>query len=247
MKTNNFEINKQEEKKLELNNIYCGDCLDLMAKIKDTSIDLIATDPPYVINVSSNGTRTEYGDYSFPRHFFKFFIKECKRILKVGHHLYMFCDWRTYPLIWEASLGTMTLKNLVVWDIGRPRLGNYYRFSYEMICFFINDITAFKFTGQKINRIKIIDRAKRDIWHISDIPMVNRSHPSQKPLAVIEEIILNSSKKDDLVLDSFAGSGTTLMAAKKHNRNFLGFEINPNYVEIAKNRLKENQEENAND
>ncbi|MFH1287145.1 MAG: site-specific DNA-methyltransferase [bacterium] len=228
---------KNKEQNLELNNIYCGDCLELMSKLKDRSVDLIATDPPYVINISSNGARTEYGDYSFVRHFFKSFLSECKRILKVGHHLYIFCDWRTYPIIWEASLGTITLKNLVVWNVGRPRMGNYYRFSHELIAFFLNDITTYRFTGQKLPRVKILDRAKRDIWHIPDIPSTQRNHPSQKPLPVMEEIILNSSKPNDLALDPFAGSGTTLLAAKNHNRNYLGFEINPDYVELAKKRL----------
>ncbi|MFC1855881.1 DNA-methyltransferase [Thermodesulfobacteriota bacterium] len=213
-----------------------------MSKLKDHSVDLIACDPPYAMNISSNGRKPEYGDYSFVRHFFKSFLKECKRVLKVGHHLYMFCDWRTYPHIWEASLGVMTLKNLVVWDVGRPRLGHYYRFSHELVAFFLNDITGYKFTGKKVNRVKIENRAKRDIWHIPDMASSKRKHPSQKPLPVMEEIILNSSKVGDVVLDPFCGSGTTLEAANKHDRDFIGFEINPDYVSIANQRLNESTE-----
>lgn len=64
-------------------------------------------------------------------------------------------------------------------------------------------------------------------------------HPTQKPVEVIEKLITDSTKEGDLVLDCFMGSGTTAVAAKKLNRNFIGFEIQEKYIEIAKRRLKQ--------
>lgn len=64
-------------------------------------------------------------------------------------------------------------------------------------------------------------------------------HPTQKPVEVIEKLITDSTKEGDLVLDCFMGSGTTAVAAKKLNRNFIGYEIQEKYIEIAKRRLKQ--------
>ena len=64
------------------------------------------------------------------------------------------------------------------------------------------------------------------------------SHPAEKPLPLIEKLLLNSSRENQLVLDCFAGSGTTALACKKHKRRFLGFEIDTEFYEMAQKRLK---------
>jgi len=65
-----------------------------------------------------------------------------------------------------------------------------------------------------------------------------KSHPTQKPLKLIQQVVLTSSKKGDLILDPFLGSGTTAVVAKNFGRKFLGCDINPEYVSIAEERLK---------
>ena len=79
-------------------------------------------------------------------------------------------------------------------------------------------------------------------YYISGVNQVDKKkwkHPTIKPLPFIENHIINSSNEGDLILDCFAGSGTTLVGAINQNRNFIGFEINNQYYEIAKQRIKE--------
>lgn len=79
-------------------------------------------------------------------------------------------------------------------------------------------------------------------YYISGVNHVDKKrykHPTIKPLPFIENHIINSSKEGDLILDCFCGSGTTLVGAIKNNRNFIGFEINKKYFEIAKKRVEE--------
>lgn len=80
-----------------------------------------------------------------------------------------------------------------------------------------------------------------DWWEINQVKNVSKkhSHPCPIPLELAERIILTTTKEGDTILDPFAGSGTILVAAKKHNRNYIGIEINPDYVKIAKDRLKQ--------
>ena len=81
-----------------------------------------------------------------------------------------------------------------------------------------------------------------DVWEFSHIHYSNPervNHPTQKPEALIKRIILASSNKDDVVLDPFVGSGTTCVVANFLNRKWIGFDINPDYIKMSKNRIKE--------
>lgn len=85
---------------MKLNKIYNEDCLEGMKQIPDKSIDLIITDPPYSVGVSSNGSRSSFTDNNLIVPFFKQLFKEYKRVLKDGNAFYICTDWRTYPIIY---------------------------------------------------------------------------------------------------------------------------------------------------
>ena len=123
-------------------------------------------------------------------------------------------------------------RNLLVWDKGSG-CGNFYTNEHELIIFstlntrfqakgarnIIRGIPAFNSGAKKTNGEKV--------------------HPTQKPVELIEKLILDSTKPGDTVLDCFMGSGTTAVAALKNGRNFYGFELQQKYVDIANKRIKE--------
>ena len=84
----------------------------------------------------------------------------------------------------------------------------------------------------------------KDLWSVSRIHKQSperQNHPTQKPLEIIDRIILSSSKENDIVLDPFMGSGTTAISCLKNNRKYVGFELNKDYCEIIIQRIKQEQ------
>lgn len=143
--------------------------------------------------------------------------------------MYIHTDWRTYPFLYPIINQYFTQRNLIVWKKGTSlSTGNWYRFCYEMIIFASNGDSKREFGADK-----------RDIW---DIPLAEacvsrRQHPSQKPLELVEIMIKNSSCEGGTVLDCFAGSGTTAVAAINTGRHFIGFELDEKYFNIANERI----------
>ncbi len=207
-----------------------GDCLELMESVSDKSVDLIIADPPYSVGMSSNGRRsTQYEGY-FLEPYFREFIKVCKRVLKNTGSLYMFCDWRTYPILFKAFTPFITVQNLIVWDYGWIKAGQHYRYTHEFILYATMPETS-----------SIPNRSKSDVWRMKPINFTaERFDAAEKPLEVIEEIIYNSSKEGDLILDPYTGSGTVLLAARRTNRNCIAFEVNPDKEDTIKKRLMVN-------
>ncbi|WP_054029028.1 DNA-methyltransferase [Bacillus sp. FJAT-28004] len=221
--------------------IYNMDCVEGSKKhIKDESIDLIITDPPY--NLGFGGTsmtkskkprfsiiaNDKLSDRNYQRFTFQW-LREANRILKPGHHIYVFIDWRMYPrmVLWMRRCG-FVIKNCIVWDKMRMGMGHQYRFRHEFIIF------AVKGEG-KARRIPT--RSTTDIWSIPRIPGNKTVHPTEKPALLMKDIILNSSFEGETIADFFVGSGPVPLAAKKLNRNVIGFELDRTYFDITNNRL----------
>ena len=216
---------------LELNKIYNEDCLEGMKKIPDNSIDLICTDPPYCVGATSNGSKANFTDLNLIRPFFDCLFTEWERILKDGKHIYVCTDWRTYPLLYPILQKYFVVRNLIVWDYGWIKAGNWYRFTHELIMFATKGKSTRNFTP---------DISNSDIWRIKTINYTdtnNKLHPSQKPVELFEKMILNSSEKGDAILDCFIGSGTTAIAAINTGRKFIGFELDENFYQKANERI----------
>lgn len=213
---------------LELNKIYNMDCLEGLKKIGDKTIDCIITDPPYFLGLTHNGKRACFNDLNIAEPFFKALFNEYKRVLKDKHSIYFFTDWRGYAFYYPVFDKILGAKNLLVWDKGSGA-GNRYSYSHELAIFsanknvgglsVINDIKAFSGGAKRTNGEKV--------------------HPTQKPIELIEKFILDSTDEGAIILDTFSGSGTTAIAAKRTNRQFIGFEIDEDYYDISLKRLKE--------
>lgn len=210
--------------------LYNGDCIDLIKEIKDNSIDLVVTDPPYCIGTTSNGKKGSWNDNNLIRPFFEIFFSELKRITKNDSEIYINTDWRTYPFLYPIIQKFFDVKNLIVWDYEWIKAGSFYRFSHEFIIYAVRENSKRRFLP-----------SERDVWRINPINFTskNKLHNSQKPIELITKMILNSSKIGDIVFDGFSGSGTTAVSCIREGRKFIGFEIDEKYYNVACKRIKE--------
>lgn len=213
-----------------MNKIIQGDCLEGMRIIPDNVIDLIVTDPPYCVGTTSNGRKGTWEDNNLIKPFFDILFSEYFRILKDGSEFYINTDWRTYPFLYPILVQIFKVRNLIVWDYEWIKAGSHFRFSHEFIIY-----------GTKGDSKRKFSASERDVWRIPPINFSKeKNHNAEKPLELIEKIILLSSKEGDIILDSFMGSWTTARAAKNLKRNFIGFEINTKYCQVGEERLDQN-------
>lgn len=217
--------------------LYNGDCLEIMKQIPDNSIDLVLTDPPYGIDFLSNRTdnhrkieNDKYEDFSvlYPK-----WLSEFKRVLTDTGCCCCGGGGKT-PVSQEFTLEAIKqgfyLIQTVIWDKGTIGLGWHYRPSYETIVVLSKSKDKYNwFTDRK---------DISNIVRIGNIIPQKGDHPTPKPLALMMHFLLLHSKKNDLVLDCFMGSGTTGVACEKLKRKFIGIEIDEKYYKIAQDRIK---------
>ena len=223
---------------LGLNQVYQGDCLEVMKSIDDASVDMILTDPPYGINYKSNRRVVKdkfnrfSGDESLD--WLDNFVSESYRMLKNNTSFYLFCSWH-YIDVFKAKVDKyFKLKNILVWNKnnhGSGDLRSSYAPKYEFIIY--------------ANKGRSIFRYKRmpDVLSFDKIPSSKLLHPTEKNIGMLELFIKNNTDSSGVVLDPFAGSGTTGVACQNLSRNFILIEKEPEYVEICKQRLVENGQE----
>lgn len=229
--------------------LYCGDCLEIMRTLDEESVDAVITDPPY----SSGGlmpgerradpvkkyiqSRTKRKDLSFSgdnrdQRSWTFWtimwIIQAARLLKTGGRFYMFIDWRQLPAATDAvQAAGLVWRGIVVWDKGRgarsPHTG-YHRHQCEYIIF-----------ATKGPCDKAPGRGPFDGCIRATIPQ-KKLHPTQKPEAVIRELV-RAVEPGGLILDPFAGSGTTLYVAEQEGYDSIGIETVEEYCDIIRERM----------
>lgn len=218
---------------LEMNKIYNMDCLEGMKSILDKSIDLIVTDPPYLMNYKSNRRVVkEKFDYIMndinAKDLITEYTKECARILKDDTAIYMFCSWHHIDFFKIEFEKYFNLKNLIVWNKnnhGSGDLKGSYAPKHEFI--------LYGHKGRSLLREKRIS----DVIDCAKVNSNKLLHPTEKPIPLLETFIQNSSDKGDLVFDGFLGSATTAIACINTGRNYIGFELDKQYYDIAINRI----------
>jgi site-specific DNA-methyltransferase (adenine-specific)/adenine-specific DNA-methyltransferase len=250
---------------MKLNEIYVGNCFELVNQIEDNSIDLIVCDGPYGVTDFEWDKISDIRDFNFK------VIETFSRVLKPGGALYLF--GKRMPIDPSDCEKILRIASEIIWfQPSRLAQGrkNYTNNSDTIVYFIkpsgeptfnLDDIRVPQLvdekqrkrvesvpsvTGGKYNKTKYNEMGKNpgNVW--SDIKqltykskeLVNKEflNTIQKPEALIERIVKASSNKGDVVLDPFSGVGTTFAVCKKLERNFIGFEINPEYVEIIKKR-----------
>ncbi|WP_455258229.1 DNA-methyltransferase [Peptoniphilus asaccharolyticus] len=231
--------------------LLLGDVLDRIKEIEDESVDLIVTDPPYNLNKNYGNTKDNlfHNDYI---EFTRKWVKEAHRVLKKDGTIYIFMGMRYISylyIILEEELG-MKFNSWITWyytqGIGKkkgfsPRHDDILMFNKsDKFKFNLDDVRVPQKYYRSINNMRGANPG--NVWEFSHIHYCNgnrKKHPTQKPEALFERMILASSDKGDTVLDCFLGSGTSARVCQQLDRNFIGIELNEEYMNIAKERLKE--------
>lgn len=226
---------------LKTNEIYNIDCMEGVQLLDDKSIDLVVMDPPYLLNLQKTKNTTSINNYAnelldlkdgFDLKILDLLIPKMKKI-----NMYIYCSKRQIKQLLEYFMNKGCNYELLTWHKQNPSplTNNNY----------LPDTEYIVFAREKGVRLYGNYYTKRK-YYISGVNQVDKKkykHPTIKPLAFIENHIVNSSKEGDLVLDCYCGSGTTLVAALKNNRNYIGFEIIKEYYEIAKKRIEDTKAE----
>jgi len=229
-----------------------GDCLEKMKEIADGSIDLVFTSPPYNMRTRiRNGKYTSreksenfskkysnFGDDLSIDEYYNFHSKVLKEALRISNTVLWNISIVTgskeaiFKIIGEFS---KNIKDLIVWDKGHGQPAMHTGIinrATEIIFIFQNEKTGRFIENYNWNRGEL-----SDIWRIKPTRSIAKGHGAVFPTELAEKVISNFSKENDTVLDLFMGSGTTGVACKKLNRNFIGIELDKDYFEIAKNRI----------
>lgn len=198
------------------------DCLEGLKRLKDNSVDCIIIDPPYGINYQSNHRKEKFQTIKNDDTLF-IPMDDLWRVLKPNGAMFIFYSHKV-PLIDDR------VKNVIVWVKDNWTAGDLegdFGNQYELCAFMPKD------------EFKLRSKRYSNVWNFKRIDGSKAVHPTQKPEALIRRLIETATNEEDLVLDCFMGSGTTAVACKQLNRNFIGFELSEEYCKIAEKRLQQ--------
>ena len=223
---------------IEANKIYNEDCLEGLKRIPSGSVDLVLTDPPYLIETTGGGM------YSKPDKEYVQELKDIKdgfdthildelcRVMK-KINCYFFCSQKQIiPLVEYFCKNKGCNWNLLSWHKTNPvpACGNKYLTDTEFILFF------------REKGVKLFGSYEtKRTWYATPLNKEDKDmykHPTIKPVNIIQNLIVNSSSKEDIILDPFMGSGTTAVACLLTHRKFIGFELSKQYYDIAQKRIE---------
>ena len=247
---------------ISFNNIYNCDCIQGMKSVPKNKIDLVITDPPFAINFrakKANYNRKQshvlegYNEIS-AENYYDFtleWMSQVHRILKESGSMYLFSGWNNLKEILMAidDVG-FHLVNHIIWkyQFGVVTKNKYVTSHYHCLYVCKNDKKRKFFPFKRFSKdAKSEDghslhyKDKEDVWEIKrEYWTGDKKTPTKLPAEIIEKILFYSSKKNDVVLDPFLGSGQVAMVSKMHGRQFCGFEIVKDYYKFAKKRLDKN-------
>ena len=241
-----------------INEIIQGDCLEIMKNIPDNSVDITFADPPFNLKKRYNGYKDskefhEYLEWS------KQWIYEMVRITKSTGSIFVhnIPKWLTYYASFLNEIAYF--KHWIAWDAPTAPMGKSLQPSHYGILYYVKDLKKAKFYeiryphkrcrkcnyllkdyGGKKASLHPFGPLVSDVW--TDIHRIKHNkyrdeHPCQLPIHLLERIILMSTDEDDIVLDPFVGTGTSVIAAKRLGRKFIGIDIDEKYVTITKDKL----------
>lgn len=212
-----------------------------MREIEDCSVDLVVTDPPYGIDFRSGHRQKSelksiegiLNDGKDNTEFLSGVIDELNRVMKDNSHIYWFTRWDRIQHQMPLLERYFNVKNAIVWKKNNWSMGDLqgaYAGQYEVILF-----------AQKGRRIlNEVEGRKRhpDVLEFDRVPASRLRHSHEKPEDLIEFLIRKSSNEGELVLDPFAGSGTTAAVAKRLNRDYITIELDEDFAKIAGDRIR---------
>tara|TARA_R110000744_G_scaffold88009_1_gene171681 strand:+ start:64 stop:765 length:702 start_codon:yes stop_codon:yes gene_type:complete len=224
-------------------NLMLGDCLERMKEIPDGSVDMILTDPPYDIKNTNAGGRSKLSQsMQVMNNQIKaanivsgFDIKILDELVRINKNInmYIFCNKAQLPMYMDYFVTKKKCSfDLIKW-VKTNAMPTYYNK-------YLSD-TEYCFYARKSGYCMPENYSDASTLYNAPINAKDKkkyNHPTIKPVELLEKLIRNSSKKGQTILDPFMGSGSTGVAAKNLNRNFIGIEMDENYFNIAKDRIK---------
>lgn len=241
-----------------INQIIQGDCLEVMKNIPDNSVDITFADPPFNLKKRYNGYK-DNKEFNAYLAWCKQWIYEMVRITKPTGSIFVhnIPKWLTY---YSSFLNDSTyFKHWIAWDAPSAPMGKTLQPSHYGILYYVKNLKKSKFYeiryphkrcrkcsyllkdyGGKKASLHPFGPLVSDVW--TDIHRIKHNkyrdeHPCQLPIHLLERIILMSTDENDIVLDPFVGTGTTVISAKRLGRRFIGIDIDETYVNITKNKL----------
>jgi len=242
-----------------IDRVTIGDCLEIMSKIEDSSVDVCFADPPFNLE-------KKYSSYKDKKPSEKYldwcrnWLSELVRITKPAGSILVhnIPKWLTY---FAGILNDIAyFRHWIAWEAMSNPLGKTLLPAHYGILFYTKEPNGFKFYeiraphnrcricnsyikdyGGKKDQMHPFGALVSDVW--TDIHRIRHSvrrdeHPCQLPVPLLERIVLMSTDPGDVVLDPFLGTGTTAIAAKKLNRHFVGIDIDPEYTKIAIEKIE---------
>lgn len=213
--------------------LYMEDCLDVLKDLPSSSVDMLLIDPPYGIDFQSRHIKDatkRFAKILNDKKPFTSFIGELPRIMKDSGCLCIFTRWDVQQVfIDELQAKGFKVKNILIWDKMHHGMGDLKRAfasRYESIIFCA--MPNFRFEGKR----------PTDILPFKRVAASKLLHPNEKPVELLEYLINNCTPRSGLVLDCCMGSGSTGVACKNTNRDFIGIELDKKYFEIAKERIE---------
>ena len=225
-----------------LNKITCGDSYRLIKELPDKSVDLIVTDPPYLIEntkagghsnlaKSIQGMNDELANGILTQGINEEILDEFMRVMKVPN-IYIWCNHKQIPMYLDYFVNKHKCSfDIIIWvkTNAMPLFNNKYLTDKEYCLYFRKDAYC---NPQSYEEAKTVYFQP---INISDKQLFE--HTTIKPINIIRTLVKNSSKENDIVLDCFMGSGTTAVACQETNRQYIGFEISEKWVKVANDRL----------
>jgi len=251
----------EELHNLPVDKIIQGNCLDVLPTLPPESVDLVFADPPYNLQLQGDlyrpnlslvdGVSEEWDKFDTFTEYDRFtraWLSECRRVLKPNGTLWVIGSYHNIYRVGKILQDlNFWILNDVVWVKSNPMpnfRGVRYTNAHETL------LWAQKENGSKYtfnyHAMKDLNEGlqMRSDWHIPICTGAERikedgkkAHPTQKPEALLYRIILSSSNHGDIVLDPFFGTGTTGAVARKLHRHFIGIEVEPKYIRVAKKRV----------
>lgn len=241
------------------NKLFCADSIEQMSHWPDASVDACITDPPYNIAKSKAGLRwsfsshvtmqSDWDRFGFDEYeaFTKKWLSEVCRVTKKNGNIFIFGSYHNIYIIGAiAQKYNLRFINSIIWAKPNAQPNITCRMlteSTEQIIWLCNNseekASHWTFNYELAKR-QNGGKQMRNFWNIPLTPMSERKHgrhPSQKPLQLMERLVQLATNPGDLVLDCFAGSGSTLVACKENERAFVGIEQSEEYCAIARARL----------
>ena len=237
--------------------LVCGDALDIASyqrALDGKKAQMVFTDPPYNVPIAGHVSglgKAQHGEFimasgemssqEFTR-FLRAIAEQLTTFTTDGAISFICMDWRHAFELLQACRNTFSeLKNICVWAKNNGGMGSLYRSQHELVFVFKNG------TAPHINNVQLgkAGRWRSNVWEYAGANSFGAGrdemlemHPTVKPIAMVADAILDVSKRNGVVLDPFAGSGTTIMAAEKTGRRAAAIELDPHYVDVCIRRFQ---------